>query len=184
MKKLFTFILTIVVILSMSTLLFSCSEEEADGTSTTTTTTESTTPAHTHEYASEWTADQNGHYHACTCHPDVKNFVAHIDNVDRDGACDVCFYVIEEPQTYTVTFVNSDGAPIKGVKVKIYDSAFSKVLTTDENGQASVSMVYASGLRALVQSAPDGYESIVDQLYSFSTNELVITAYPDNATNN
>ena len=175
MKKLFTFLLTAILILSLSVLLFSCTEEETEGTTGTTASTEPEEPPHTHEFASEWTADQNGHYHACTCHPDVKNIVSHTDSVDRDGVCDVCFYVIEEPTTFTVTVVSADGTPIKGVKIKIYDSAFTKIVTTNENGQASVSTVYADSLKALVQSAPDGYKDIVDEIYTFTATELVIT---------
>ena len=173
MKKFLSFILIIFVVMSTSAMLFSCSEEEeTDGTTDTTATKDE----HTHQYATEWESTANGHYKPCTCHPDVKNIVAHMDLVDLDGLCDVCFYVISEPKTFTVTVVTADGAPIKGVKIKIYDSAYSKVVTTDENGQASADVVYPNGLRAIVQSAPDGYESIVDRLYSFSTNELVITA--------
>ena len=172
MKKFLSLILIILTVLSTSALLFSCSDEEADDTTTTTTPKDE----HTHQYSTEWESTEEGHYKPCTCHPDVKNMVAHMDSVYLDGLCDVCFYVISEPQTFTVTVVTADGAPIAGVKIKIYDSAYSEIVTTDENGTASTTVVYPNGLRAIVQSAPEGYDSIVDQLYYFSANELVITA--------
>jgi hypothetical protein len=82
-------------------------------------------------------------------------------------------HFVDSPVSRVVKDTN--GTPIKGVKIKIYDSAFTKIVTTNENGQASVSTVYADSLKALVQSAPDGYKDIVDEIYTFTATELVIT---------
>ena len=50
---------------------------------------------HDHTYSVEWTADENGHFHAVTCGHNVpaKDITAHTDT-DKNGLCDVCNYVI------------------------------------------------------------------------------------------
>ncbi len=60
---------------------------------------------HEHTYAAGWTSDETGHWHAATCeHTDEKgSFAAHTD-ADKDGKCDVCGYVIEEPQEHEHTY--------------------------------------------------------------------------------
>ena len=57
---------------------------------------------HEHTYAPGWTSDETGHWHAATCeHTSEKgSFAAHTD-ADKDGKCDVCGYVIEEPHEHT-----------------------------------------------------------------------------------
>lgn len=56
----------------------------------------------THEYADEWTSDENNHWHASTCGCEViADKSAHADS-NKDGKCDACEYV-----TCTHTFAEN-----------------------------------------------------------------------------
>jgi hypothetical protein len=55
--------------------------------------------AHEHDYATEWSSDATKHWHAATCDDEddcetaIKDVDGHVD-ANKDGACDVCAYVV------------------------------------------------------------------------------------------
>ena len=53
---------------------------------------------HTHTYSTQWSYDENQHWHAATCeHTDLKNDVGNHVDEDVDGFCDVCGYEVGIP---------------------------------------------------------------------------------------
>ena len=54
-------------------------------------------PVHEHTFSTEWSTDENQHWHASTCgHNDVKDGLADHADTNNDGKCDVCAYQMEE----------------------------------------------------------------------------------------
>ena len=50
--------------------------------------------AHTHNFSSEWSSDDNIHWHACECATNVLDSVgAHVDD-NKDEKCDVCGHAV------------------------------------------------------------------------------------------
>lgn len=169
MKKIITFLLIMCFILTF----LSCVSD--DSTSITPAPSSSSTE-HQHTYANEWTSTKEGHYKACTCHPEIVDITSHRDSVNRDGSCDVCHYIVKEPTTFTVTVKDSNGAALQGITVKIFTNSYDKTVTTDKNGTATCEFVYYDDVKAIIQNAPEEYEHLIDQLYTFEDNSLVIEA--------
>lgn len=64
-------------------------------------------PDHVHEYASEYNSDQSGHWQIATCHPGAKpNVKEHVD-INRDGNCDTCGFVLCAHQ-FDATWSNNE----------------------------------------------------------------------------
>lgn len=60
--------------------------------------------SHEHTFSSEWTSDENNHWHAATCGHDneKKDEAAH--TFGENGKCTVCGYGKDDPQTHEHTF--------------------------------------------------------------------------------
>jgi len=171
--KLLLRILSLLIILALaSPLLFSCGESET-GSSSTPDSNESSVHYHTFDMKN-WTVTKEGHYNPCTCHPEIINLKSHIDHLDRNGICDVCKYVLMEPDTYTVTIVDTEGKPVTGA-VFLFRSNNDVKATTDENGQASVEFTDVSGVNVVIESLPEGYAMPEKPIFPFSGFELTIT---------
>lgn len=93
-------------------------------------------PAPGHTYESELTGVEEGHYFACTCHPEAIEMLPHKDE-NNDYACDECNYVVADASAYTLTVTDDFGNAMAGVEVKLYTDSVSRVLVTDENGRVS-----------------------------------------------
>ena len=179
MKRIFSMLLVIAVILSCTLVLLSCADDQDTTTSSTNSTPSSTeqskVPQHSHTYEGDWIVEEEGHYRVATCHPDAKDLNDHKDSVNRDGKCDVCFYVMKEPTTFTFTLKDNTGAPIQGATVKLYSNAEDNTVVTDENGNASHQFLYFSDVKVIVISTPEGYVSINDEIYVFSGTSIEVT---------
>ncbi len=62
--------------------------------------------SHTHNYATTWEKDANGHWYECTsttgsCLAPIKDYSSHVDE-DKDNVCDVCEYAdtVALPEQY------------------------------------------------------------------------------------
>lgn len=55
---------------------------------------------HTHNYATAWTVDANGHWHACSGCDDEKDYADHVYDNDCDPDCNVCGYTRPVTHTY------------------------------------------------------------------------------------
>ena len=177
MKRFFNFLLVLVAVLSFSLLLFSCGNNENISTESSTpdSTEESKIPPHNHTYEGSWIAEKEGHYKTATCHPDAKDLTPHRDSADRDGKCDVCFYTVKEPTTFTFTLKDNTGAPIKGATVKLYTNSEDTIAVTDENGNVSHQFIYFNDVKVIIISTPDGYQSINDEIYVFEGTSIEVT---------
>ena len=173
MKKILCFILLIVTIIFSCAILFSCGEETS--ASSESSSTSSSVDTHKHTFAQDWTVTEDGHYHACSCHPEIVNLKVHLDSSDQDGLCDMCLFVIEAPTSYTVTILDQNGNAVSGAEVKIRSTKDDKSFITDENGQASAEFVYAVGVNLWLISLPDGYEMPSREIYNFTDTELTVT---------
>lgn len=77
--------LTLAMLMTMS-FFVGCEEEAAP-------------EAHKHAFATEWSSDATKHWHAATCDDEddcktaMKDVDGHVD-ANKDGACDVCAYVV------------------------------------------------------------------------------------------
>ena len=49
-------------------------------------------PSHDHSWATEWSKDSTGHWHACGGCDEKKDFTAHVYDDDHDATCNVCGY--------------------------------------------------------------------------------------------
>ena len=55
---------------------------------------------HTHAFSDQWSSNENGHWHACTCDERLlDSFAAHVD-ADKNGSCDVCSHEVEKPHEH------------------------------------------------------------------------------------
>lgn len=177
MKNSFIILVSIIMIALSVFLLVGCDKENTattDSKDSSDTSNTDVTTQHKHTYEGNWVANADGHYKVSTCHPDVIELSDHRDSVDMDGKCDVCHFLMKEEDIFTVTVLDSDRNPISGVTLKIYTSTGDKILTTDENGNASRGFIYHDTVRVIIQAAPEGYESYVDEFYEFERNNLEI----------
>lgn len=133
--------------------------------SSTPDSTPSTDQPHKHSYEEEWSANETGHYKACTCHPDEIEVFSHVDTEVVDGKCDTCDYVMVTATEFTVTVVDDFGNPVKDVEVLFETETDTLTSVTGENGEAKVSLVYFDGLTVKIQ-APNGYTPN-EQVYTF-----------------
>ncbi len=84
-------------------------------------------PEHTHTYSTEWSYDENQHWHAATCeHTDLRSEVGdHVDE-DVDGFCDVCGYEVGIP-------VHNVGISMtKTVKEYVLDGSLTANIALDD----------------------------------------------------
>ncbi len=51
------------------------------------------TPAHAHNWASEWSSDENNHWHACSGCDEKNDLGTHVFDDDHDTTCNTCGYV-------------------------------------------------------------------------------------------
>jgi len=49
-------------------------------------------PSHEHSWATAWSKDSTGHWHACGGCDEKKDFAAHVYSDDHDATCNVCGY--------------------------------------------------------------------------------------------
>ena len=174
MKK--TLLLFFVLILACS-MLFSCGTE-ANSTNSENLggNADNSQGAHTHTYESSWTITEQAHYKKCTCHPEATAQAAHFDYVDQDGRCDVCMYVLSLPQVYTVTVVDQNGLPVQNAEIKLSTTVYDKVVTTNEQGVASIEFVYHDSVKAIIFSLPENHTPSNDErIFYFDGTELTIT---------
>ena len=173
MKKLLAIALSLLMLLASVYLLVSCGDNE-DNKDNTGDDPNGEQTTHTHTYAKDWTGTKAGHYKACICHPEVIELASHTDTVNSDGVCDVCLLTIKENTTFKVTVKDDKGNPVPGVVLKIFTSFADQIVTTDENGVAEHSFIYYDSVKAIIQSVPQGYENLVDEIYEFEGTELNI----------
>ena len=177
MKKTIFLPLSIIMVVLLSLMLFACGDDESPVQgSESSSTTES---EHFHSYdMSVWKTSKDGHYNPCTCHPSEIELKPHVDNLDWNGVCDVCQYVLKTPDLYTLTLIDNEGNPIEGA-VFIFKSNDNVTVTTDKNGKASVSFTDVSGVNAVLESLPEGYTVGEDnkRSFPFSDFEQTITVY-------
>lgn len=51
------------------------------------------TPAHAHNWATEWSSDENNHWHACSGCDEKNDLGTHVFDDDHDTTCNTCGYV-------------------------------------------------------------------------------------------
>ena len=189
--KLYSILISLLAIV-MSFALFSCSDDNEGGgnglgnnSSANSSSSSSdfsgvnstlnSTP-HEHTFSKDgWVAEEKGHYRACVCHPEIKNYADHTDTVDKDGLCDVCQFLMESEKVITVTVKDADGKPVVGAIIKIYTQTVEHYETTDENGSCSGTFIYTNNLRAMIDSLPDGYIRPEKTIFSIDKDNLTIT---------
>lgn len=112
-------------------------------------------PEHTHTFATEWSKDENKHWHAATCGHDVKDKEGnHIDG-NTDGKCDVCEYqmAVEE-------------SPL-GL-LHIYSGRYEKITPVEGCSEAD----FNRALLAFFSDGPTDFrESVVNRLASYERND-------------
>lgn len=187
MKKL-VYLSALILVLSLSTMLFSCGNVEpgegSDSSTNSVTSTQSSnseatdsSQPHEHIYDKGWNKEDTGHYRPCICHPEHKNISAHIDTVDKNGLCDVCQYEMEKEKKITVIVKDQIGDSVVGAEIKIYTQTVEHLVTTDENGACSAAFIYTNGLRVMVISLPSEEYRLYDNkaIFSISSDTLTIT---------
>ncbi len=85
-----------------------------------------------HQYETEYTVSEDGHYKKCICHPALDEILPHADE-NGDGDCDDCLYPL--PVEYTVSLDREH----EGVKVTF----------TNENGDSYTTYTNAEGVAAI-----------------------------------
>ena len=167
MKKLF--FLSLILAIGCA-LLFSCGDSDpSQGAGNSTGGS-----VHYHSFdRTTWVTSAEGHYNPCTCHPDAYVMKEHVDNLDWNGICDVCQYVLRTADKYTLTVVDNEGNPVEGA-VFVLRSNNDVTVTTDANGMASVEFTDVSGVNAVLESLPEGYEADKN-VFPFKSFELTIT---------
>ena len=183
MKKIIYLSLIIIIMLS-ALALFSCGDSEDEGGNNGSGDSATLLPEHIHTYDMQtWVKSEDGHYNPCTCHPEAYNIKSHVDNLDWNGVCDVCQYVLASSDTYTVTVVDQEGKPVQGVEI-MFRSNYDITTKTDAQGKATAEFTDVSGVNAWVVSLPDGYElpkstddetSRPNDIFPFDGMELTIT---------
>lgn len=175
MKKITYFSLIAILLLFASILLYACGDDEG-GSPTDSAPPSTDSSLHFHEYnTSEWIVTDEGHYNSCICHPEVINMKEHVDNLDWNGVCDVCQYVLVKPDTYTVKFVDGEGKPVSGVSFYFKNLKYNDVESiSDENGQATVEFTDVSGVNVVLESVPKGYKMPDKKIYKMNSLELTV----------
>lgn len=185
MKKIAIASLIIALTALLSLALFSCGEEEPSvggaqiSTSVSGEDSSGLGGEHYHIYDMQtWVTTANGHYNPCTCHPNAITVKAHVDNLDWNGICDVCQYVLKKSDVYTLTLVDEEGLPVEGAVV-ILRSNSDVTLTTDAKGQVSAEFTDVGGVNAVIDSLPSGYTVGADnkRAFRFAGYELTVTVY-------
>ena len=119
--------------------------EQATGVKTFTCTvcqqtkTETLPPlTHTHTWATDWSKDETGHWHACTSSTCTeKNDVgAHVYDDDADTTCNTCGYtrtVTPAPGGFTITF-NANGGTVTPATANTVDGKLTSLPTPTRSG--------------------------------------------------
>lgn len=165
LKKVIAVLLALTMTLFVGFALSACGDENPDDT------------AHTHEYESTWTADADGHYKKCICHPGGETKISHAD-LNTDGECDVCEYEvgIPEPENlFKVTVKDDEGNPVANAEVKLEEFAGTKYATTDASGVASFEVTNTMVVKASVNSLPEGYAKTKSEVYTFASGQKALT---------
>ncbi len=185
MKKI-VYLSALILILSLSAMLFGCGDvDTGEGSNSSTDSVTSTQSSnseatdssqpHEHIYDKGWNKEDTGHYRPCICHPEHKNISAHIDTVDKNGLCDVCQYEMEKEKTVTVIVQDTDGKAVQGAEIKIYTQTVEHIVKTDENGSCTGIFIYTNGARAMIISLPEGYKLPQKTIFSIYESSLTIT---------
>ncbi len=102
MKK---FLFLLFALLALSLTLASCGDGES-----------STQAApHTHTYASDWSSNAAGHWHASTCGHEARDFAPHAFST---GICTECSY--RDPDFVEICVLDGAGNPVEGILIYIY----------------------------------------------------------------
>ena len=182
MKRIITLFLSLTLLALSATMLYGCGDSETPPTPSSSTVsstqggTNNTQSNHTHTFETTWTQAENGHYRACTCHPEEKELAPHADSVDRDGKCDVCQFTMKAPTTFTFILKDENGQPVVGAEIRIYTNSSDKILKTDESGTVTHELIYFDSVKAIVCSVPEGYADISSQIFRFDGTTLEATA--------
>ncbi len=182
MKRIITLFLSLTLLALSATMLYGCGDSKTPPTSSSSTVsstqggTNNTQSNHTHTFETTWTQAENGHYRACTCHPEEKELAPHADSVDRDGKCDVCQFTMKAPTTFTFILKDENGQPVVGAEIRIYTNSSDKILKTDESGTVTHELIYFDSVKAIVCSVPEGYADISSQIFRFDGTTLEATA--------
>lgn len=180
MKKIVILSLIIISAALLSLTLSSCGGEETpNGGGVQISTPESNLGGeHYHSYDMQsWVKTADGHYNPCTCHPEAITVKSHVDNLDWNGICDVCQYVLKKADVYTFTLVDEDGNPVVGATVMLRSNT-DITLVTDANGQVSAEFTDVGGVTAVIDSLPSGYKLLGNdnkRAFGFMGYDLTVT---------
>ena len=97
----------------------------------------------------------------------------HVDNLDWNGVCDVCQYVLRTADKYTLKVIDNEGNPVEGA-VFVMRSNYDVTVTTDAKGIASAEFTDVSWVNAVLESLPKGYEADKN-VFPFKSFEMTIT---------
>lgn len=108
-----------------------------------------------------------------SCGDEEKPCTSHADG-DGDKKCDTCGATVEgekpatgEKTNYLVSVKTIGGMPVSGAVITVYDGDdLDGYATTDENGNATVSLEAKDGYTIKLSGAPAGYE--IAESYSFT----------------
>ncbi len=167
-KKLFATTLALSLAATLMLGFASCGGDEGDGGEA----------PHTHTYASEWTKTADGHFKACTCHPESITVLSHKDGADADNNCDECGYEMQAPvsdKLYSVTVIDDEGNPVVGAEVLFQGFGITEPVTTNASGIASLEVETALGLQVSVSRVPEAYMKTQSKSYAFQSGEKTIT---------
>lgn len=113
------------------------------------------TPPHSHSWATAWTSDANGHWHACTasgcgitdyanCGETGAAYGAHVYDNDQDKTCNTCGYERELSYAISGTVTDHEGSRLENVTVTLMQgNTVVATATTDSQGNYSFSGVSA-----------------------------------------
>lgn len=151
-KKILALLAALSTLVLMTAALAACGDGDKEG---------GDGGAHTHTFESAWTSDANGHYKKSTCgHSDSVTVIPHADG-NSDGKCDVCDFVVKAPDdaaVYTVTVLDTEGAPVVGATVTLVQFTGTETATTDKYGRATFEVVEPLYVAARLTAVPAGYE--------------------------
>ncbi|WP_369298881.1 S-layer homology domain-containing protein [uncultured Neglectibacter sp.] len=113
------------------------------------------TPPHSHAWATAWTSDANGHWHACTasgcgitdyanCGETGAAYGAHVYDNDQDKTCNTCGYEREFTYAISGTVMDHEGNGVSSATVTLMlGNEVIATATTDSQGNYSFSGVPA-----------------------------------------
>lgn len=113
------------------------------------------TPPHSHAWATAWTSDANGHWHACTasgcgitdyanCGETGAAYGAHVYDNDQDKTCNTCGYERELTYAISGTVMDHEGNGVSAATVTLMlGNQVIATATTDSQGNYSFSGVPA-----------------------------------------